>query len=249
MIISLILTTSLFIGGTNLNQTQIQKINITYKIGKSIEVNGMNFAYTLPSIMGVESSFGKIIIGDQYSNGKLKSLYQSSLGPFQIRLETAKLVIQKTYLRKKYGYLIYKQNKKKLYEKYFKIKKKLVYYKSILQNTSWKQRARKGNIKAIETLSWAKRRYKYNLKLSYKLSKKIYKDIILINLLLNNTKFSALIAGNYLKMLYIEAQKKGYKYPYFRALGRYNGGWNNKKYARKVLKMMKLVKKIIKYKK
>jgi len=244
IIIILLFICSLY--GNTLTKEQIKKIKDVYVIGKSIKCkNGMTFGYSLASIMGQESSFGKYIIGDKYSNGKLKSLYDSSLGVFQIKLKTAKLIILKHKdLYNKYKHLIYKG--KSIYIKYEKNKKKLLYFKNIIHNKKWIKRAKNNEIKAIKTLNWANKEYIKCLKIHNLLIKKTYKDTLLINKLLSDYKFGAIIAGYYLRDNYEYALKKHMNKAYLRSIGRYNGGWNNFKYAKKIMKRMKLVKKIIK---
>jgi len=70
-------------------------------------------------------------------------------------------------------------------------------------------------------------------------------DISLKRMLKNNIELSALLAGFYLKYNYDKNLKCGSKRAYFRAISLYNGGYNNKKYFRKIMKDMKIVKKII----
>lgn len=65
---------------------------------------------------------------------------------------------------------------------------------------------------------------------------------VLLMKLLNNTRFSAIIAGNYLIMCYEEAQKRKMWNPWYKAVSRYNGGWSNNTYVRKVSRKIKLLK-------
>jgi hypothetical protein len=290
-----------------LNKEQISKIIISYNIGKKIiATDGMDFGYTLLSIMGVETYYGVCYIGDKYDeNGKLKSLYLSSLGNFQIKLSTARIVICKEKSLKKYKYLVnpygnkvyslYRNAKQKYldirnihhYSEYKKYKlkkyleknvnyKKYIYFKKIYNSKKWNALAKNNNIKAIKTLKWAKRNMEFYYKKSnkqiekysekftinsyYKFIKykrelrkkiKLYKenmkrDTLLINKLIGDFEFSATIAGYYLKYLYEQAKIKKLTNPYRRSIGRYNGGWNNKRYYLKVIKKLKFVKKIIK---
>ena len=268
-----------------LSTTSMDKIKIAWNYGKKTKaMDGMTFEYAISGIMGQESSWGKHVIGDKYTKtGKLKSLYESSLGNFQIKLPTAKLVIKKTpYLKKKYGYLIYEG--KSIYKKYTKLKEKLiklestsfknkiyenkdydkmVYYNKIFNSKSWNNRAKNNDLKAIQTLAWAKKKRdeyqkKYNNFLIKKdienkekeekiqneilnikkelkiLSDKAHKDTLLIDKLLVDFNFGAEIAVNYLKMMYNEALSRKMSNPYKKAIGRYNGGWNNMNYYNKV---------------
>jgi hypothetical protein len=244
ILITLVMLTSLVFG---LEQSQIDRIKMAYSIGKNIKADdGMTFENTLPSMMGVESTFGIEIIGDKYdNNGKLKSVYESSLGAFQIKLSTAKITIRKyNHLYRKYKHLLY--DGKSIYLKYEKNKKKMDYYDSVLKNSKWRKRYDNGEVKAIQTFAWATREYNKHVKIHNSLLKKARKDTRLINKLLTDVRFGAEIGGHYLLMQYNYVISKGWSKPYKRAVGRYNGGWNNMKYANKVLRKMKLVKRIIK---
>jgi hypothetical protein len=164
-----------------INQEQLNKIQVAYNIGKTIKASdGTTFEHTLPSIMGQESSWGKVNLGDRYRKGKLQSKYKMSFGNYQVKISTAKETIKKyKHLHKKYGFLVEPK----------------------------------------------------------------YKDS-LMKLLRYNHRFCAEIAGHYLLSMYEQALKRGYSKPYIKAVGRYNGGWNNKHYPKLVLKRMKTVKKL-----
>ena len=64
-------------------------------------------------------------------------------------------------------------------------------------------------------------------------------DWYIMNKLLNDYVFGAIIAANYLKLNY---ERTGNNY--FQSISRYNGGKNNVKYYSKVMKNMKIVKKL-----
>lgn len=231
----------------NLTTDQVTKIVDIYQIGKTIEAkDGMTFENTLPSMFCQESSCGVYVLGDKYDkNGKLKSVYESSLGNFQIKLSTAKLTIRNNEnLLKKYGYLLYEG--KSVYIKFEKNKKKLDYYKSVLENPVWIERKEKGNKKAIKTIKWATKNYKKHLDVHHKLMSKAHKDTKLINKLFTDYKFGAEIAGHYLKDMYEEAIDRGFNNRYKRSVGRYNGGWNNMNYANKVVNWMNTIKVVVK---
>jgi len=141
---------STFTYAYTLSDEQIEKLKVGYTTGKTIVADdGTTFENTLAAMAGVESTWGVNIIGDKYdSSGKLKSLYESSLGVYQIKLSTAKLTIKRHKdLYKKYGKLLYEGNS--VYLKYEKNKKKLDYYKSVLENPIWLLRKIKGEPKAI----------------------------------------------------------------------------------------------------
>jgi hypothetical protein len=233
---------------TTLDTEQKNKILESYKIGSQIKCsNGMTIEYTLPSIMGQESSFGKNNVGDKYDKtGRLKSLYDSSLGNFQIKLSTAKRVIMRyKILRDKYSFMVNTDKSTyKLYEKHYK---KVQYYLSVIESPVWKKRVERGEPKAISTIKWAKKEYIKHYELYKKYKEEAKKDTILINNLMYNFKFSAFISGYYFKMCYDEAYRKfGTEQAYWRAVGRYNGGWSNKTYYKKIIKRMKTVKIVIK---
>jgi len=304
LIAQAILVTGLFA----LNVDQTNKVKIAYAVGKTIKAkNGMTFEHTLPSIMGQESSWGVYVIGDKWDkNGRLKSVYMSSLGNFQIKLSTAKLTIRKyPHLMKKYGKLLY--DGKSIYLKYEKHQsqlakyknltdggissyiakkkksldnstdyKKMTYYSNIIENPKWIEREKAGKKRAIRTMTWAKRELiyhttRYNNKMQ-KLSKtaiknymkdlkkytyhnqevgklivKANKDTRLINKLLNDFRFGAEVGGHYLLSMYEEAINNGHnrQNAYWKAIGRYNGGWNNTTYYTKVKHKMKTVKKVM----
>lgn len=167
--------------GFNPSQKQIHKIQTAYNIGKNIEASdGTTFEHTLPSIMGQESSWGIINLGDRYRKGKLQSKYKMSFGNYQVKISTAKETIKKyDHLYKKYSYLLAPK----------------------------------------------------------------YKDS-LMKLLRYNHKFGAEIAGHYLLSMYEEALDRNKYNPYMKAVGRYNGGWNNMEYAKLIIKRMKTLKKL-----
>jgi hypothetical protein len=231
-----------------LSDIQKYKIRIAYEIGKTIKAkDGITFENTLPSIMGQESSWGIINIGDKFDEtGRLKSLYDSSLGNFQIKLSTAKLTILKyPNLRKKYGHMVNKD--KSTYKDYQKHYKKLKYYKKIIQSKKLNTKFERGDKQAIKTIKWAKKEFLYHHKFYTKYQKQARKDTLLINALMYDFKTQAEIAGHYLLSMYEESSRKfRKKEAYWKAVGRYNGGWNNKTYHKNVMKRMKTTKKIIK---
>jgi len=231
-----------------LSDIQKEKIKIAYEVGKTIKAkDGMTFENTLPSIMGQESSWGTNNLGDKWDkNGRLKSLYDSSLGNFQIKLSTAKITINMyPELKKKYGYLV--NNGKSTYKEYQKHREKLYYYKSIIESKVWNKRVSEGNKKAISTMKWAKKEFLYHHIFFTKFKKQADQDTKLINKLMYDFKFGAIISGHYLKHCYEMSLKKfGKSEAYWKAVGRYNGGWSNRTYHKKILDRMKTVKKIIK---
>jgi len=237
-----IISATILLGFSN---EQIKKISKAFEIGKKIKAkDGMTFEHALPSIMGQESSWGKAVIGDKFDKtGKLKSVYDSSLGNFQIKLSTAKFTIKRyKELKEKYGYMLNEgKSTYKLYEKY---KKRLVKYNNILNNKKWIKKSKNNNKKAINTLKWARIKYLENLTLFNKYRLEAHKDTLLINALINDYEVGADIGGHYLLLCYNEALKKGLKHPYKKAIGKYNGGWNNSVYYPLIMKKMKSVRKL-----
>lgn len=226
---------------------QLQKIQDVYTIGKNIKTSdGMTLERTLAGIMGQESSWGVEVLGDNYdSNGRLKSVYESSLGNFQIKLSTAKITI-KMYpeLMKKYGNMLYEGDS--VYLEFEKNKIQLDKFKGIMTNPKWVNLSKKGDVKAKKTMAWATRNYNKHAIINNNLLANANKDKRLINKLLSDHKFGAEIAGHYLLYIYENFKNKGYSNLYKRSVGRYNGGINNMDYANKVLKRMELVAILIK---
>lgn len=89
-----------------LDENQIKLAKKIYNIGKTFKtVDGMSIEKTLTAISLRESSLGKFVLGDKKENGEYKPLKEMSLGPFQIRVFTAKEIIRKNKLKNYYGYL------------------------------------------------------------------------------------------------------------------------------------------------
>jgi hypothetical protein len=79
------------------NDKQIELIQTTYNIGKSIVAsNGMTFEKALTSILLTETTAGKYIIGDSFNKDKTRRhLLKNSLGPFQMRISTVRVMSYK----------------------------------------------------------------------------------------------------------------------------------------------------------
>ncbi len=148
-----------------------------YNIGKTFQtVDGMTIEKTLTAISLRESSLGKFVLGDKKENGEFKPLKEMSLGPFQIRVFTAKEIIR--------------HNKLEAYYKY-------------LEN-----------------------------------------DTALINKLITDVEFGAKLSAHYFIKNYNEAVKRGMSRPYYRAISRHNGGWNNKPYFTALMKNLRTIRKL-----
>lgn len=159
------------------DETQIKLAKKIYFIGKTFKTDdGMSIEKTLTAISLRESSLGKFVLGDKKENGEFKPLKEMSLGPFQIRVTTAKEIIKKNELEKYYTYL---------------------------QN-----------------------------------------DTALINKLITDVEFGAKLSAHYFIKNYNEALKRGMSRPYYRAISRHNGGWNNKPYYKALMKNLKSIRKL-----
>lgn len=229
----------------SLTTEQVERIGVAYSVGKTIKANdGKTFETTLPSIAGVESYWGSVSIGDKYDkNGRLKHLFDSSLGDYQIKMDTARLTIKDNkVLFEKYKDLIYDGERIK-YDTFLSNIKAISKYSKIIAETKTK-----GDSKSIKDYNFAKQQLSRCLELHNEYSKKIATDSKLANKLLNDHKFSAEIAGNYLKDMYNIALARNYKNLYKRAVGRYNGGWSNMNYANAVVDNLNVVSKTVKTK-
>jgi len=229
-----------------IDKSQIELLNTIYNEAKRYKaINGHVFNDTICAIYLVESSAGKNVIGDNVDlkTGKMLTLFESSIGPGQIRLETALFVMNKfpQYFND-ISYLIHPDiSAYKTYVKYLKnidrFKSILKRYRSYLSKTNVKKKIK--HYKAV--IRWAYKELQYNKKKLEKYKYIIYKDKQIINLLFSDIRFSAKISTLYLIYNYNYAIKNRMSNPWFRTVSRYNGGWNNKKYYKKVVKKMKLI--------
>ena len=159
------------------DNTQIELAKKIYNIGKTFKTaDGMSIEKTLTAISLRESSLGKFVLGDKKKNGEFKPVKEMSLGPFQMRVPTAKEII--------------KQNK-------------LIHYYKFLEN-----------------------------------------DTALINRLITDASFGAKLSAYYFIKNYNEALRRGMSDPYFRAISRHNGGWNNETYYNALMKNLKSIRKL-----
>ncbi len=67
-------------------------------------------------------------------------------------------------------------------------------------------------------------------------------NLKLVNRLLTDPKFGAIITGYYFVNNYNEALKRNMWNPYFRAVSRHNGGWTNNNYYKAFLKNLEKIK-------
>lgn len=152
-----------------LDDRQLELLSISYNVGKNIQAkDGMSFEKALSSIVLTETSSGKYVIGDTLDKLKKKRhLLKNSLGPFQIRISTIRVMSCK-----------------------------------------------------IKSLNYLKEK----------------SDWWIMNKLLSDYTFGAVIAGNYLKLNYERTN-----FNYFRSISRYNGGNNNWNYYNKVMSNMNII--------
>ncbi len=159
------------------DETQLKLAKKIYNIGKTFQTDdGMTIEKTLTAISLRESSLGKYVLGDKKKNGEFKPLHEMSLGPFQMRVFTAKEIIKENKLKEYYQYL---------------------------KNTT-----------------------------------------ALINKLITDVEFGAKLSAYYFIKNYNEALKRGMSRPYYRAVSRHNGGWNNTTYYGALMKNMRSIRKL-----
>jgi len=219
-----------------LSPIQNNILKMAYKTASQYKAkDGHIFNDTICSILLTESSAGRYLIGDNYfTNGKEKPFLLKSLGVGQVRLETAIELIKKypSYFPN-YVSLIHKDPLAfKVYSKYLI---KIAYYEDIVNRY---QNKRTGRAKRV--LRWANRELKYYKRKMYKYKDYYTKDLTLAQLLLSDSKFNVKVAVLHLIDNYNTALKRRMSNPYFRAISRYNGGWFNKIYYKRVMKNMKV---------
>lgn len=247
LLLILLISLSSLMANYGLDDNQIQVLQKAYNQAKNYKTeDGFSFKEIILAIYLQESSAGIDIIGDNYtSTGKVKSLYESSLGSGQIQLGTAQTVLHTfPYLETKYGNLLH--DNVYSYQKYVQHLKNIDKFKTILDSDELKNNSE--TLKGIETKKWAEFELKRNETiLKEKYWNDLKKDNILVNKLIIDVDFSAIISTHYLIMCYNEAKKLGYE-PVYSTISRYNGGWKNDKYYNNVMARMDLVKKLIKEK-
>lgn len=227
----------------------LRSLNTTYNKGLDLkEETGLSFEETLCAIQLTESSGGKNIIGDQYINGFSVELFKSSLGPMQEQIRTVREIMERnSEVMAQYGEEYYYKTPHKQFDKYYnlytKLSKKIAYYSGIVKNPKGNTRTDK---KGLDTMRWANAMLKKHQKDFKQYREYVKKDQALINLLLTDVEASTYFAFYYLKMNYNSAKKQGMSNPFFRAISRYNGGWNNTEYYKRVMKNLKEIRRLIK---
>jgi hypothetical protein len=175
------------------------------------------FKYYMPGIYLRESSIGNNLYGDM----KKKRFYYIHQGK-KIYITNKLFSKSKQYKNSNERYI-----KVKYWGKYWT--KKIRYDKSTIQSVT------KASLGAfmltLPTTKLVIKKNKYD-KYNYLLKD----DLMLVNKILNDLKFSMLITLSYLNMNYKEAVERNLKYPIARAISRHNGGWNNWIYVNKVKK-------------
>ena len=228
-----------------LDNIQLNVIKTAYKVASKYKASdGHTFNDTIASITLTESSAGKFLIGDNYIDGKEKPFIMKSLGVCQVKLETAILIISKySKYFKKYINLIH-QNKY-VFKKYWKYLMNINYFFYLKNKYEKRLKFNIGNRKRnIKVLKWIKNELKINKNKFKKYKKYYYKDLLLAQILLSDIKFNIKIATFYLIYNYENAIKRKYRNPWFIAISKYNGGYCNVSYYKKVIKNMKIVRKL-----
>jgi len=232
----------LFVNLFALNESQLKVLQNTYKIASKFKAkDGHIFNDTMCAIVLTETSSGKYIIGDNYySNGKEKHFLLKSLGIGQVKLETAILMIKKyPKIFSDYRYLLHKNQFS--YKKYVNYLENIMYFQNIYDRYRNKKHKTKRDIRVIK---WSKRELNYYQNKMSKYEKYYYKDMELAQILLSDLDFNIKIGVLYLITNYNYAKSKRMWNPYFKAISRYNGGWKNKKYYKRVMKNMKIIREL-----
>lgn len=195
-----------------LNNIQKGIIKVAYEAGKkTITSDGMSFENALSGIVMQETTAGKVIIGDNY-----KMVYYTVINNKYIEINNVENIFEINNQK----YLEIKINNKKHKVKVFEKKIKKSYIESSIGPF---QIQPKTAIRVINT--YYKDKYEYLLK----------DNNLLINKLFTDIQFSADIAAKYLLLTYEEANTLNKDEKWFRAISRYNGGWNNREYFYNVL--------------
>jgi len=242
LIFILVFLGSLFSNLKALDEIQLNVLKTAYNVSSKYKaIDGHVFNDTVCSIILTESSAGKQLVGDNYLNGKEKPFILKSLGVGQVKLETAIIIISKYPKQfKKYHYFLHKDKFAfKKYSKYLQNIQYFSYLKKKYQNRMLKNIGNQSRNRKV--LKWVNKELKYN-KIKFNPYKKYYyKDLQLAQILLSDLRFNIKITTFYLIYNYENAIKKGFKNPWFKSISRYNGGYNNIKYYKRVIKNMKII--------
>ena len=218
LLIALLITSLL---AHSLSQKQINIIKTVHDVCAQYHArDGMSFDKTCSAIALQESSAGKNIVGDQGSNPGL--LVNSSLGVMQIRVRTV-LEVLKNNLKLRNRYQYFWHSDINAIDKYVPILIAMKYY-----HKKWRR-------STGHRAQYYRKKYIYARKQFARYRKAYRKDLLIAETLLTDIKFSATIAANYLILNYEIAQKRHYWNPWWKAVSRYNGGWENVKYVHGVI--------------
>lgn len=176
-----------------------QRVGAKTYLGKSKQ----NLEKPLQAIAWQESDFGKDIIGDckhvryyfKYNNKKIN------------------VTLNKIYFKEGMPYTFYKEKEQKVY----------IYggFKQLRNGSLGPFQVKVSTAKyLIQDMKLTK--YEYLLK----------NETMLIKKLLSDPEMGAILASEYLKVNYLEAQKNRCKDPLWRTISRYNGGNNNTVYVK-----------------
>jgi len=254
MVRLLVILLSLHFSLFALHSRQISILHTAYDESlKYKAINGHVFNDTICAIYLTESSAGVNIIGDNLdlNSGNYKTLFESSVGPGQVRLQTALFVMNKFHNKfKDHKQLIHKDIN--AFKKYVVIIKNINKFRKIYKNFKRKYdnvrltKSKKHNEKLIElknhykaVYKWAYHEYIKNRKLYREYKSQIYKDKKILNLLIQDVRFSVKISVLYLIYNYNYAIKHHMRNPYMRAISAYNGGWNNIRYYKRVIRNLR----------
>ena len=215
----------------SLDKIQINVIKEVYNTCKKYKAkDGFSFENTCAAIALKESSAGKHLIGDQGKYPEI--LVNSSLGVMQIRVKTVLHVLKKfPKLRQQYKGFWHEDIN--AIDKYLPLLASMNYFKY-----KWKQAIKFRDKKKIKKYKKLYLKYKYKFS---KYKKAYYKDLRIAETLLSDIRFSAKIAAHYLILNYEIAKQRHYWNPWWKAVSRYNGGWNNRKYVSGVIRKMRIV--------
>jgi hypothetical protein len=166
-----------------------------------------------------------------------KNIFFKSLGVGQVKLETTIIMIKKyPKIFKNYQYLIHKNPY--AFKKYVPYLENIRYFQNILDRYTNKIQKTQRDKKVIR---WAKRELRFYIRKMQKYKYYYNKDLLLAQLLLLDLGLNVKVGTLYLITNYNEAKKRGLWNPWLKAISRYNGGWYNKKYRKKIFKNMKIV--------
>lgn len=230
-VLLLMMLVAAMLDARGLNRYQKHIIKIVYNTCEKYKASdGFSFENTCAAITLTESSGGKNLVGDQ---GKYPSiLVTSSLGAMQIRVRTV-LEVLKNNLKLRKKYIRFWHPDIDAICKYKNILIAMKYYRAKWHGAHGAQ-AKIYRIKYYE----AKKQFA-------RYRKAYYKDLAIAETLLSDVHFSAIIAANYLILNYEIAKKRGYWNPWFKAVSRYNGGWENTRYVKRVARNLKLAQKYL----